>query len=138
MANLYSLNQQWPQELPFRIKLADGSTRTDPSTFSAEELAAWGYTGPFTCPSLDPHSEVLEWSGTEFSVRPMTIEERQACLDRQWGAIRIERNRRLAECDWTQLPDSPADKPAWAAYRQQLRDVTQQPDPFNIDWPSIP
>lgn len=138
MTNLYSHNQQWPQELPFRIKLADGSTRTDPSTFTAEELTAWGYTGPFTRPSFDQYSEVLEWSGTEFSVRPMTTEERQVVLDQQWAAVRVQRNQRLAECDWTQLPDAPVDAAAWAVYRQQLRDITTQNDPFNLVWPVQP
>lgn len=138
MTNLYSHNQQWPQELPFRIKIADGSTRTDPSTFSAEELTTWGYTGPFTRPEHDPHTEVLEWSGTAFSVRPMTTEEHQAVVDQQWVAVRIERNRRLAECDWTQLPDAPVDPAPWVIYRQALRDITLQTDPFNLIWPVAP
>ena len=38
--------------------------------------------------------------------------------------LRAERNRLLRESDWTQLPDSPADKERWAIYRQQLRDMT--------------
>lgn len=138
MTNLYSHNQQWPQELPFRIKLADGSTRTDPTSFSTEELTAWGYTGPFTSPTFDQYNEVLEWSGTAFSVRPMTAEERQAVLDQQWAAVRIERNRRLVESDWTQLPDAPVDATPWAQYRQQLRDITTQDDPFNLVWPVQP
>jgi hypothetical protein len=29
-------------------------------------------------------------------------------------------------------------KEVWAAYRQALRDVTLQPDPFNIVWPTPP
>jgi hypothetical protein len=41
--------------------------------------------------------------------------------------LRPERNRLLAESDWTQLNDTtvPEDKiDAWAAYRQDLRDLT--------------
>lgn len=56
----------------------------------------------------------------------------------QWEAVRIERNARLAVCDWTQLPDAPVDTLAWADYRQELRDITDQPDPFNITWPTEP
>ena len=26
----------------------------------------------------------------------------------------------------------------WQAYRQALRDITEQPDPFNIVWPETP
>jgi hypothetical protein len=57
----------------------------------------------------------------------------------QWAVVRAERNRLLAESDWTQLPDVPlATKTAWAEYRQLLRDITLQPDPFNIMWPDKP
>lgn len=57
----------------------------------------------------------------------------------QWAAVRAERNRKIAATDWTQLPDVPLDtKAAWAAYRQALRDITGQPDPFNIVWPIPP
>lgn len=56
----------------------------------------------------------------------------------QWTAIRNQRNAKLAACDWTQLPDAPVDATAWAAYRQELRDITNQPDPFNIIWPEEP
>lgn len=56
----------------------------------------------------------------------------------RWNAVRTERNARLAASDWTQLPDAPVDAVAWATYRQALRDVTQQSDPFDITWPSEP
>ena len=40
-------------------------------------------------------------------------------------SLRRDRNRLLAESDWTILPDSPiADKTAWQTYRQELRDIT--------------
>lgn len=58
--------------------------------------------------------------------------------DAQWGLVRAQRNALLAACDWTQLPDSPVDKTVWATYRQALRDVTNQSDPFAIVWPSAP
>jgi hypothetical protein len=57
----------------------------------------------------------------------------------QAASVRAARNSKLAECDWTQLADSTADKPAWAAYRQALRDVTGQTGfPWNVDWPVEP
>jgi hypothetical protein len=59
--------------------------------------------------------------------------------DEQGKNIRAERNRRLAECDWTQLPDAPVDKSVWSAYRQELRDITNQPGfPWEITWPEKP
>ena len=61
--------------------------------------------------------------------------------DAQWAIVRAERNAKLAASDWTQLPDAPLtaeQKAQWATYRQELRDVTAQPDPFNIVWPVAP
>jgi hypothetical protein len=68
-------------------------------------------------------------------VEPLTAEELQARIDTQWQVVRTQRNQMLKDSDWTQLSDSPVDKTAWATYRQALRDITTQPDPFNIVWP---
>lgn len=60
-------------------------------------------------------------------------------VEEQWNMIRSERQYRLSQTDWTQMPDVPlATKTAWAAYRQALRDITRQGDPFNIEWPAPP
>lgn len=53
--------------------------------------------------------------------------------------IRTERNRKLAESDWTQLADSTANKDVWATYRQALRDIPAQAGfPWDITWPVEP
>jgi hypothetical protein len=60
-------------------------------------------------------------------------------LKSQWFIIRQTRDELLAECDWTQLGDIPSDiKSKWTEYRQQLRDITAQENPFNILWPVKP
>jgi len=57
----------------------------------------------------------------------------------EWPVVRAQRNALLRACDWTQLQDVPiATKEAWATYRQALRDVTEQADPFAIVWPVAP
>ncbi len=59
--------------------------------------------------------------------------------DRQAAAVRADRNARLAATDWTQITDSTADKAAWAAYRQALRDVPSQAGfPQSVTWPQEP
>ena len=61
--------------------------------------------------------------------------------DLKWNEVRATRNQYLQECDWTQLSDSPLtaeQKAEWVTYRQELRDITLQPDPFNITWPTKP
>ena len=78
---------------------------------------------------------------------PFTPEE-EAEWDAQeaaWAAgagdrARKERNRLLAETDWSQAVDVPqAVKTKYSAYRQALRDVPQQAGfPDNIQWPVKP
>jgi len=55
------------------------------------------------------------------------------------AAARLKRNALLADSDWTQLADAPVDNLAWAVYRQELRDVPNQPGfPVTIIWPTQP
>jgi hypothetical protein len=59
----------------------------------------------------------------------------------QWDVIRSIRSEYLRECDWTQLRDSPlpeSKRGEWVVYRQSLRDITKQTNPFNIVWPVKP
>jgi hypothetical protein len=57
-------------------------------------------------------------------------------------SFRRRRDAKLAECDWTQMPDSPlsaAQKAAWAAYRQALRDVPATANAEGwVTWPAKP
>jgi hypothetical protein len=76
----------------------------------------------------------------------LEAQEDQALLDakeeRQWEALRKERDKRLAESDWTQIMDSPLSteaRDAWIIYRQELRDIPENTeDPANPDWPERP
>jgi len=68
-------------------------------------------------------------------VQPLTAEELQARVNTEWNAIRSQRNQMLKDTDWTQVADAPVDKVKWATYRQALRDITTQANPFNITWP---
>ena len=54
-------------------------------------------------------------------------------------AVRQWRDRLLAASDWTQLPDAPVNRQAWADYRQALRDfpATWTPGPI-ADFPDPP
>ena len=76
---------------------------------------------------------------TKYSVADMDDEAKAAKDIRQAESVRSDRNQRLKDCDWTQLADSTADKQAWAAYRQALRDVPAQAGfPWEVVWPDQP
>ena len=63
----------------------------------------------------------------------------QLSAEDMWLEVKRVRGVLLQQSDWTQLPDVPlATKEPWAEYRQALRDITDQPDPFNIVWPVVP
>lgn len=70
---------------------------------------------------------------------PATPQEIADRTNDKANSVRSERNRLLADSDWTQLPDAPVDRTVWATYRQALRDIGQQPGfPWNITWPVKP
>jgi len=73
------------------------------------------------------------------AVEPLSEEMIQAKTDSQAAQVRKQRDDLLAVCDWTQLSDAPVDKQAWAAYRQALRDISNQAGfPWEVDFPKDP
>ena len=67
---------------------------------------------------LDPETIPEEW-----------LEER----------MRLQRDRLLAESDWTQTNDAPVNREAWANYRQALRDFPSTWTPAETaDFPDPP
>jgi hypothetical protein len=74
----------------------------------------------------------------EYSVVPLSEEQLQHRYTNIVEQMRHQRDELLLNSDWSQLPDSPVDKAAWATYRQALRDVTLQPGfPYDISWPNV-
>ena len=100
-----------------------------------------------TPPYHDPATQSLEegpallidgvWT-QNYIVTDLSADASAAKAKAQWNVIRAERNKLLVESDWTQLPDAPVDAAAWATYRQALRDITTQANPFAIVWPQGP
>jgi hypothetical protein len=76
---------------------------------------------------------------TKYSVADMGAEAIASLDAEQAKSVRNSRTQMLKDCDWTQLADSTADKQAWAAYRQALRDITTQAGfPWTVQWPEQP
>jgi hypothetical protein len=85
------------------------------------------------------------WDGSKFMVvdgQPVEIpaqEIEQAEIETAWFSLRTKRRSLLEASDWTQVPDAPVDREAWAVYRQQLRDLPKNTtDPRNPVWPTPP
>lgn len=82
-----------------------------------------------------------KWDGTQAVLRT----EEDLEVDRLPGIAAqalAQRDKLLADCDWTQTLDAPIDedsKAAYRAYRQALRDVPEQEGfPRDIVWPELP
>lgn len=79
------------------------------------------------------------WSNTTMSWED--LRSTQEKLDQQWYIIKSQRDRLLQESDWRVVKATDTGIPLsqnWKDYRQALRDITTQSDPFNIVWPIPP
>jgi hypothetical protein len=119
-----------------------------PKDLTTQILEEWGvyevsrtpkpndYTKTITegTPQLVDGSYVQIWDELD-----ATQSEINATIEDKWEEVRILRNELLLECDWTQLADIPTEtKELWQTYRQGLRDITSQSNPFSIVWPVKP
>lgn len=87
-------------------------------------------------------SDYTDEDGNTVTAAQQEADYRAAKDEEQGKSVRADRNGRLANCDWTQLADSPLDpdnKLAWALYRETLRMIPQQTGfPWNVEWPPEP
>ena len=77
---------------------------------------------------------------TNFKLVDLDDEQKAAKDSDQAKSVRDDRNKRLADCDWTQMPDSPlAGNQNWVTYRTELRNLTTQAGfPWEVTWPAKP
>lgn len=134
---LYSYQGQEPKELPHKIRLSDGRSRTDSSSFTEEEIIDAGFTGPYEIPDFNSEHQRLFWDPNNLSYIIEDISDEEL-----WDKVREKRNRLLLESDWTMSLDVPGDNinlKEWMKYRQRLRDITtQDSNPKLIVWPLSP
>ena len=109
------------------------------------------YGGPWSDPNqflhiqipneLDPDCVKVELIN---GVNTVTADSTLAAnkLAGQWDQLRAERNKRLSECDYTQIPDAvttQAKEDEYIAYRTLLRDLPANTgNPASPTWPTKP
>ena len=151
---LYSHNNQRPEVLPERIRLSNGSTRTDSSTYTPEEIADAGYVAVSDPPSFDPSTQLLTWGETDGTygwIINQIEPPPQIPAEIMWNRVRAERSILMKEAEWranryqreSYLKLTPTDGKEYMhnyfTYMQALADITKlQEDPFNIVWPTPP
>lgn len=75
------------------------------------------------------------------TISSISEKEKQDLIEKEWSKIRAKRNADLYNTDWIHMPDANINsefKTLMIKYRQDLRDITDQTDPFNITWPLKP
>ena len=143
---------------------ADNPNTSFPKQITADILDGFGYdpvlngpaastSGPYERSVRDGVEEINGQWFTKFIVGPVFTDNEEATAAEQETEyragvdakvaenIRTERNRKLANSDWTQLADATANATTWSTYRQQLRDLpTSSGDdwPHNVTWPTEP
>ena len=136
--SLYTKNGEFPTQLPNRIKLSDGRTRTDKTTFTAEELADAGYVAVDNPPVAD-YPNKLEWTGTAWLVRAPNDSE----TNEKWGHIKHACKKALELTDYKVIKAVEAGTSIstdLVAYRQALRDLynnVNDVDPWTVQFPEL-
>lgn len=126
----------------------DNNNYTFPADIPNETLGEFGVFGVTQSPKPNDYTKNIS-EGTPILINSIyhqnwvqidaSNSEKELRLEIKWSDIRELRNQLLSECDWTQLTDvSETIRTTYQSYRQNLRDITNQSDPFSIVWPEKP
>ena len=87
-------------------------------------------------PILSGSTYIQVWNSVDATEEQIATKKAE-----KWLEVRDMRDSLLSQSDWTQFQDSPitgSKLTEWQTYRQSLRDVTNQENPFDLIWPSKP
>jgi len=137
---------------PYTIKqlYSDNPNTSFPSNMDTASLQEWGvyevsntpkptnYTKDVSegTPELVSGSYQQVWVETDKSDSDIS-----SSIELKWAEIREQRNVLLSDSDWTQFQDSPitgSKLTEYQTYRQELRDITTNENPFTLTWPTKP
>ena len=121
----------------------------DETTESLISSSIFCVVEPNTPPSASEYQSITEITPVRsgsvyvqtYSIQDLSQVEIQEVDNARWGMVRKKRDDLLLESDWVVLPHSPitgSNLNEWIQYRQDLRDVTNQSNPFEITWPTKP
>jgi hypothetical protein len=145
----YSYHNEYPinwEDFPDRIRMPDGSTKTDKSTFTEDDLNQAGWKKIENPISYDSDKTRLHWEIKEddsygWVVRGIPLEEKEREVRDtrnnridgvMWRIYRHQRERRLGIDTTEKIEDLDN-------YMQQLADLTKQESfPWYINWPTEP
>lgn len=135
----------------FRLIYQGGIAIPDILTPEVVEQLGWCLYDVTQPPAVDRYQKAVEAEDVkdergiwmqQWKIIEQTDVEKAATDAGQEGRMRALRTRLLYDSDWTQLADaqlSNEKKTEWTAYRQSLRDVSNQAGfPWEVTWPTLP
>jgi len=137
---LYSFKGAYPTQLPNRIKLANGLTKTDKTTFTQKDLNDAGWVAVDTPPSVD-YPNKLVWNNDTLTWSVREPNEPENAL--KWQEIRKKCEEMLLATDYKVIKAIETGElvdPVYVAYRQDLRDLynnANDVDPWTVQYPQI-
>lgn len=92
------------------------------------------------------HSDISDYVVMDYSLVHKNslqyLNSSMSSVEDKSSGYRSIRDKLLAESDWTQVNDnalSQERRDQWKAYRQELRDISSQPEfPNKVAWPMLP
>lgn len=99
---------------------------------------------PYTIEELQEKNKFQQNSYLKWNARQkvwLDLRTTEQKLEAKWKEVIETRNKLLSESDWIVIravDQNQAVPQSWQTYRQALRDITNQQDPFNIVWPIKP
>tara|TARA_B100000035_G_C21024276_1_gene565459 strand:- start:146 stop:628 length:483 start_codon:yes stop_codon:yes gene_type:complete len=115
---LYSHKQNTPDTLPEKIVLSNGFTRTDSSSFTAEEIADAGYVAAPEKPSFNVKTHRCLWVNTNWVVSELPDSEKEYIKEQQWRVAQ----KQISDCLFTILQ----------CYRQTRQDMDAGKEPLYL------
>tara|TARA_Y100000114_G_scaffold32667_1_gene28077 strand:+ start:160 stop:615 length:456 start_codon:yes stop_codon:yes gene_type:complete len=144
----YSINKGHPvPQLPSRIRLEDGTTKTDLENYTEEELNAIGIVKVDSPPSYTEWYKTANWYEDKWKVEDIPEIEKNIKFNSKWSAIRQQRDTYIQNC--SQLIEKYNSEIRRGVtptinitkvdeYVEELRQIPQkQTDPFSIVWPTL-
>ena len=136
----YTIKQLYKDEK--NVSFKSGMTKSDFEEWGVYEVTSTSKPTDYTkivtegTPILVSGSYQQVWNQVD-----ATDEEISGSIELKWQLVREHRNTLLSETDWTQFQDSPITGSKlieYQTYRQQLRDITTNDNPFTLVWPTQP
>lgn len=143
---LYSLKGAYPAELPNRIRLSDGSTRTDVDNFTEKMIADAGYVTVSNPPSV-AITQTCTWDGSDWVVEQVpewkmqelkqdilsSVREEQDALLLTYYRIKVEELEKNGE----NLSYNMEELTAYLEKLEVIQD-TYNEDTMSVSWPQKP